>query len=221
MLKSVRSRFLFAALVSLLVASAANAQSVSSRDRILSRIDLGVSVPLEYSATTSGGIVSSQNESTGSGYLISLRYTKSPWIGAEMNYKFSRFTQNYIYTYHAIGGSSYLAPLGIDANVKELTWGYIAHTSHTYAGFKPYGGVGLGTTDFVPTPNGGQGQERQFRATYYWNLGTDYNFSDSHFGARVQVRQLFYKAPDFGQSYLTSGAHTHTVEPAIGFYARF
>jgi hypothetical protein len=207
-----------------LAASAANAQSLSTRDLILSRIDLGLTVPLEYTATTSGQRVQSQSPSTASGYLISIGYTKSPWIGAEMNYKFSRFTQNYVYTYYPITypvAPSYPIALGIDANVKELTWGYLAHTPGTYAGFKPFAGIGLGTTDFVPTPNGGQGLQRQFRATYYWKIGADYNFGNSHFGARVQARQLFYKAPDFGQNYLTSGAHTHTLEPSIGFYARF
>jgi len=221
MLKLVRSRLLFLSLVALLAATAANAQSTSTRDRVLSRIDFGLSVPLELTSNTSGEVVSSQKASTGSGYLIALRYTKSPWIGAEMNYKVSKFTQNYIYTFRPITGPSYQAPLGIDARVKELTWGYVAHAPATYAGFKPYGGVGVGTTDFVPTPNGGQGLERQFRATYYWNLGADYNFSDSHFGARVQVRQLFYLAPDFEKNYLTSGARTHTLEPSFGFYARF
>ncbi len=219
MSKLVRSRFLFAALVVLLAATAANAQS-TTRDRILSRIDLGLSFPLESTSTTSGQRVQSQKPSTASGYVIALRYTKSPWIGAEMTYKYSRFAQNYVYNFNAVGTPDY-RPLGIEANVKELTWGYVAHAPGTYAGFKPYAGAGVGTTDFVPTPNGGQGLGRQFRATYYWNLGADYNFGDSHFGARAQVRQLFYLAPDFEANYLTSGARTHTLEPAIGFYARF
>jgi hypothetical protein len=218
MLKSVRSFSLVAAVLCFFTAGARAQSSHPGLERTLSHVELGVSVPLEYTATTSGKVVQSQSVSSAAGYLINIRYTKSPWIGAEMNYKFSRFSQNYVYS---VPGNPAYPPLGIDASVKEITWGYVVHTANTYAGFKPYAALGVGTTDFVPTPNGGQGLLRQFRATYYWNAGTDYNFSDSHFGARVQVRELIYLAPDFGQNYLTSGARTHTIEPSIGFYARF
>jgi len=105
--------------------------------------------------------------------------------------------------------------------VIETSWGYVAHTRSSYVGFTPFGGGGLGSLEFKPTPAGGEGLIRQFRAVYYWNLGADYSIMHSHFGARAEMRQLFYLAPDFGQNYLTSGARTSTLEPSIGFYARF
>jgi opacity protein-like surface antigen len=224
MLKLVRSRSLYAALVCLLAATGAKAQSSSNPtlDRNLARIDFALSAPLEFTRTTSGvtssSDVTSQAVTTASGYLLALRYTKSPLLGAEVNYKYSRFTQNY--TYAPTLGT--LHTLGIEANATELTFGYVAHAPAIYlGGFKPYAAAGLGTTRFKPTPNGGQGVLEQYRATYYWNLGTDYTILGSHFGARVQLRQLFYKAPDFGENYLTSGAHTSTFEPSFGFFARF
>jgi len=217
MFKFVRSCSVFTAIVCFFAVASAHAQSPAV-DRELSRTDLTFSVPFEMTGTTSGQVVNSQTVSTAAGFLATLRYTRSPLLGAEMNYKKTRFTQNYTYTPYPYNKTN---QLGVEANVVEISWGYVAHTPSTYYGFKPFGGVGLGTVEFKPTPNGGEGLLRQFRAEYYWNIGADYTILNSHFGARAQMRQLFYIAPDFGQSYLTSGAHTSTYEPSVGFFARF
>jgi len=225
MLKFVRSRTLYAALACFLTVAAAHAQTSSTAlSRQLDHMDLGLTAPYELTRTSSGNNIT-QAVSTASGFLGTLRYTHSPFIGFEMNYKKTRFTQNYTYPFTAQnpGGGSIVTPatLGVEANVQELSWGYVAHAPSTYFGFKPFGGVGLGTLEFKPTPNGGEGLERQFRAEYYWNIGADYQLGSPHFGARVAMRQIFYIAPDFGQNYLTSGARTSTFEPSAGFYLHF
>jgi len=191
-------------------------------DRTMSHVDLGLSAPIEYTQTTSGSygpyVVNNQQVSTASGVLAALRYTRSPLVGFEMNFKFTRFAQNYTYTPYSV-----ITPqtLGVATTNKEISWGYVAHMPHSFHGVTPYGSAGLGTFELKPTANGGEGLQRQFRALYYWGLGADAPILDSHFGLRFQVRQLFYKAPDFGQNYLTSGARTTTFEPCIGFFARF
>ena len=55
---------------------------------------------------------------------------------------------------------------------------------------------------------------------YFYEAGAEAPFNE-HFGARVQFRQLFFIAPDFGQNYLTNVQHTSTIEPAFGFYLHF
>ena len=225
MFKFVRSRTLFAALVCLLAVAGAHAQSSSTPlSRQMEHIDLGLSAPYELTRSSSGRGIT-QSVSTASGFLGTLRYTHSPFIGAEMNYKKTRFTQNYVYPFSSQkpGGGTIVTPvpLGVEANVIEYSWGYVAHTPSTYFGFKPFGGVGLGSLEFRPTPNGGQSLIRQFRAVYYWDIGADYQLGSPHFGARVAMRQIFYIAPDFGQNYLTSGARTSTFEPSAGFYLHF
>ncbi len=185
-------------------------------------MDLFMGAPYESTRTTSGSspnfIVNSQSVSSAAGFLATFRYTYSPLIGVEMNYKRARFTQNFTYTPFPYTTTSVL---GVQASVIETSWGYIAHAPSTYAGFKPFGGAGVGSIEFRPTPNGGQGVLRQYRLLTYWSLGADYTIEHSHFGVRAEIRQLFYKAPDFGQNYLTSGAHTSTFEPSVGFFARF
>lgn len=231
MFKFVCRSSLYAAFVCLFAVSGAHAQSdIPTPHRQLERMDLAFSLPYEATRNSLGrssiGPVF-QSVSSAGGLLVTFRYTKSPWVGAEMNYKRSRTTQNYIYSASQQnptppGGTTITpTPLGVEANIIETSWGYVAHAPSSYFGFKPFGGAGVGSIEFRPTPNGGQGLIRQFRALYYWNIGTDYTIMHSHFGARVQLRQLFYKAPDFGQSYLTSQSHTATIEPAIGFFARF
>jgi len=223
MFKFLRSCSLFAVAASLFAVTA-HAQTVTPLQRQLSRIDLGISAPFEFTRTTSGSTPASfhtlvtVNPSTSAGYMFTLRYTASPLVGLEMNYKYTRATQNYIYT---PSGTTTPVPFGVQANINETSWGYVAHAPGEYFGIKPFGGVGLGTLRFQPTSAGGQGVLKQYRAAYYWNLGGDYTILGSHFGARAQIRQIFYKAPDFGQNYLTSGTHTSTFEPSIGFFARF
>ncbi len=231
MFKFVCRSSLYAAFICLFAVSGAHAQSdTPTPHRQLERMDLAFSAPYEATRSSSGNSAIgpvSQSVSSAAGLLVTFRYTWSPWIGGEMNYKRSRTTQNYIYSATQLNPtpppSSIVVPtaLGVEANIIETSWGYVAHAPSSYYGFKPFGGAGAGSIEFKPTPNGGQGLIRQFRALYYWNLGADYTILHSHFGARVQLRQLFYKAPDFGQNYLTSGAHTSTIEPAIGLYARF
>jgi hypothetical protein len=231
MFKFVRSYSLYAVLGCLFAVAGANAQSDTPVEhKQLERMDLAFSVPYEVTRSSSGhnsaGSIS-QSVSTAAGFLATFRYTYSPLIGLEMNYKRTRMAQNYIYPFVALNPAPppsnivVPTPLGVETSVVETSWGYVAHTRSSYYAFTPFGGVGLGSLEFKPTPAGGEGLIRQFRAVYYWNIGADYNIMHSHFGARAEMRQLFYLAPDFGQNYLTSGARTSTLEPSIGFYARF
>jgi hypothetical protein len=208
---------------------AARAQGpVTPLDRVLSRISLGVSAPVEYTRTTSGSYspytINSQQVSTASGYLINGRYIVRRYVGFEGNYKYSRTTQNFTYTEPAAPpqplGTYQTNTLGVEANITEATFGYVAQLPKLpYA--RPYASVGAGSTRFKPTPVGGQGVHIQWRATYYWSLGADARIYHSPVDFRVQIRQLFYLAPDFGESYLTSHAHTSTFEPSVGFNFHF
>jgi hypothetical protein len=56
--------------------------------------------------------------------------------------------------------------------------------------------------------------------TYYYAVGVEKDLTE-HFGVRAQLRQTFFKAPDFGQNYLTIQQQTWTWEPGFGFTAHF
>jgi len=186
---------------------------VTALDRQLSRIDIGVSGTGEFTNTVTGtnylGVSLTQKPSNTLGALVTIRYTKSPYLGAEFNYGYARYTQNF---------SSYIVG-GAQTNASEYTVGYVAHTPKLF-GFQTFASAGLGTMAFRATPGGGQSLPTQARMAYYYDAGVEDSLLP-HFGIRAQFRQVFFLAPDFGQNYLTIKQRQTTTEPAVGFYLHF
>jgi hypothetical protein len=191
----------------------------------LNRFDLAVSADGIVSSDVSGiekrDAASTHNNllispSSTVGELITLRYVAKPLVGFEFNFGNSRTTQNFTFTPPLVPNLLHSAQTG----VREITFGYVAHTP-SFHGVQPYLGAGGGTIRFKPTPNGGEGLPFQYRAAYYYNLGVEYTFPASHFGARAGFRQLIYLEPDFLTNYLTITRRTRTSEPTIGFFLRF
>lgn len=196
-----------------------HAQAISGNptiDRHLSRLDIGIGGIGSITKDVSGINVRDhaaldQKASSTVGALFQIRYTKSPWVGFEFNYAYARYTQNF---------SNYITT-GVQNNANEYTLGYVAHPAHQFAGLQPFFGGGAGSTAFRPTPGGGQSLRVQARMTYYYTVGAEKIVLGDHFGVRAQLRQTFYKAPDFGENYLTINQQTHTLEPGAGFFIRF
>lgn len=185
---------------------------VTALDRQLSRIDVAVGAMGVITKGVSGanylGQSVSEDGSTTVGALVQVRYTKKPLLGFEGTYSYARFTEQFT-----------VAPGGVQTNASEYTLGYLAHLP-TFLGVQPFASVGAGTTAFRPTPGGGQELPARGRLTVYYDIGVDDQLS-KHFGARLQFRQAFYKAPDFDANYLRIDRKTFTSEPTFGFYVRF
>jgi hypothetical protein len=198
-------------LVALFAATGARAQ-VTFLSRQLDRLDIGVGGTFVQTKSVSGTNYLSQpvnlDASSTLGALVQIRYVKSPLLGLEFNYTYARYTQNFS-----------IPPGGVQADASEYSLGYVAHLP-SFLGVQPFAAVGAGSTAFKPTPLGGQSLPERARATYYGDIGVDDQFS-KFFGVRAQYRATFYKAPDFGQNYLTINQQTITSEPSIGIYARF
>jgi hypothetical protein len=208
------------------VAALAGWSSASSQTTMLSRqldrVDVAVSGIGTITKGVSGNNYVDQavtlNASTTLGALVQARYTKSPLVGFEFNYTRSRFTEQFSGTPFS-GQASTTTPFGVQSDVSEYTLGYVAHLP-SILGVQPFASVGAGTTAFKPTPLGGQGLLEKARMTYYYSVGVDDQLT-RYFGVRAQLRQAFYKAPDFGENYLTIQQQTFTIEPGIGFYVKF
>ncbi len=220
MLNVSRPSFVWSAVVCLLASiagSSARAQApVSFLDRQLSRVDLALSGVGEITSAVSGTnylkVPITLKVSTTVSPLVTLRYIKSPYVGLELNYGFARYTENFSPSSTIIGGAQ--------TKATEYTLGYVVHPRQIF-GIKPFVAAGAGTIAFKPTVLGGQGLPEQARAAYFYALGVEDTVFSPHFGVRVQVRQVFFKAPDFGQNYLTINQHTNTLEPGFGFFLRF
>jgi opacity protein-like surface antigen len=203
------------------------ATPITPLQKQLDRIDFAVTAAGTISTTVSGleqrDINTSHSllkihPSTSVGELITLRYTAKPYVGFEFNFGNARTTQNYVWTPPP---SQNLLFNNAQTGVRELTLGYVAHLKFHPLGITPYVGAGGGTIHFKPTTYGGQGLPQQYRAVYYYSVGLEDNFPDSHFGMRVGFRQLIYLAPDFLQNYLTITRRVSTYEPTVGFFVRF
>lgn len=229
MLKLLRS-FYGCVLGATVLASFSTASSqTTALARQLDRVDVAVSGIGAITEGVSGNNYISQavtvNSSTTVGALVTARYTKSPLIGFEFNYNYARFNETYTGTLFSnnppasTSSSASNASFGVQSNASEYSLGYVAHLP-TLLGVQPFASVGAGATAFKPTPLGGQGLPEQARATYYYSVGAEDQLT-RFFGVRAQLRQTFYKAPDFGQNYLTINQQTFTIEPGIGFYIKF
>ncbi len=199
-------------LASLLSITSASAQ-VTALSRQLERVDLGVGGTYTLTKSVSGanylGNPVGLSASSTLGALVQIRYTKSPLLGAEFNYTYARFTEQFT-----------VPPNGVQSNVSEYTVGYVAHLP-SFLGVQPFAGVGAGATAFKPTKLGGpEGLYERARASYYYDIGVDDQLT-RHFGVRAQFRQTFFKAPDFGANYLTINQQTFSSEPSVGFYVKF
>lgn len=185
-----------------------------------SKLDATFSGIANFTQSSSGnnpstGYKISQSASGASGGMLTMRYTRSPWFGLEGNYKFTRVTEHYT-------NVQFITPSDFSAqtNVSEITFGYVAHIP-SFLNFKPFASAGVGTTVFKPTYKGGQSLPTQARMTTYVGAGVDDPIFTPHIGLRFQVRGLFYKAPDFGTTYLVTNARTISWEPALGIYFHF
>jgi opacity protein-like surface antigen len=198
-------------------------------DKHLSRIDLGISGIGSFTKNVSGinnlGVKIDQVPGSTLGALITVRYTKAPYLGLEFNYTYARYTQKFRCNtgtpkFPCNPGEDIYYTGGIQNNVSEYSLGYVIHPPHQLLGASPFIAVGAGTTAFRPTKGGGQSLINQARATYYYSAGLEKELSP-HFGIRAQFRQAFFKAPDFGTNLLTIQKQTWTIEPGIGFVIHF
>jgi hypothetical protein len=229
MLKLLRSFYGCALGLTVLASFSTASSQTTALARQLDRVDVAVSGIGAITEGVSGTNYISQpvtvNSSTTVGALVTARYTKSPLIGFEFNYSYARFNETYtgtLFSNNPPGSTSSTAgntSFGVQSNVSEYTLGYVAHLP-SLLGVQPFASVGAGATAFKPTPLGGQQLTEQARATYYYSVGVDDQLT-RFFGVRAQLRQTFYKAPDFGQNYLTINQQTFTLEPGIGFYIKF
>lgn len=201
------------------VLAALPAKAQTPLQRQLANVDLGLQAVGQFTKSVSGPVVLpavdsgdtvSQSVSNTVGFLGTLRYSPKPYLGAEFNGSYVRYTESYN-----------VAPLQIQTQANEFTVGYVVAPPYRIFGVKPYASVGAGTIRFAPTRGGGQGAPSEGRMAEYYNVGAQKEFLSENFGVRVGFRQVFFEAPDFVQNYLTINKHTFTTEPMIGFYLRF
>jgi len=224
---SVRNGMIGALLTTTMFASAiASAQTSTPHHKNLNEVDFGISAIGTLTPTTTGNNylpqLVTQRPSDTVGVLVDLGYQRSRWFGLQLNWTQARFSENFTVTNlsNTPSGNSGLI-LDIQSKVNEYSLGYMVKPG-TYFGLETFAGGGVGLVEFKPTPGGGQGQQVEDRTGIFYTIGVQkLLFGSQHFGARVQLRQIFYGAPDFNANYFASGTRTQTTEPGFGFFLRF
>jgi opacity protein-like surface antigen len=166
----------------------------------------------QFSGTSNGNGV--QDKPTYSlGVLATARQSLHPWLGWEINYSYTRYSDRY---------STALFPVNVQSNMHEVSAAYLLQgPTIPILGLQPFGAVGVGGLIFLPTTVGGQRYNQQWRVPFLYEFGVNYPLLTSHLGLRLQYRGLLYKTPDFDASLLTTNARRQTSEPSVGAYFRF
>ena len=205
-ISSVRRSLSFLLLILLLTSSAwhsATAQTVKN-------LEGAVNIFGQFSGTSNGNGI--QDKPTDSlGVLATVRQSFHPWLGYEVNYGYTRFSERYS-----------TVPFGVQNNLHEVSGAYLLQApTLPFLGLQPFGAVGAGALVFLPTTVGGQKYSQQYRVPLLYEVGVNYPILTSHLGLRFQYRGLLYKTPDFKSALITTNARRQTAEPSVGAYLRF
>ena len=145
------------------------------------------------------------------GALATVRQSFHPWLGYEVNYSYTRFTERFS-----------TIPFGVQNNVHEVSVAYLLQgPTIPIFGLQPFGAVGTGALIFLPTTVGGQKYSQQNRVPLLYEVGVNHPIFTSHLGLRFQYRGLLYKTPDFNAALLTTNARRQTSELSLGAYFKF
>ena len=185
-------------------------------------------IPTTTTTTSSGTSVNqtTQGMSSAAGALGVFHQQFAPWLGYNVNFGYSRSTENYSIgnSYTPIGS---LAPTNssfqhgsIGTNVYELSITSVVQGPRTKR-FSTFAQVGGGGLFFLPTQRPGPTSE-QTRPALVFGTGINYKLTD-HLAMRAEYRGLFYKSPDFvAQGALpVSRLFTVTSEPTMSLVYTF
>jgi opacity protein-like surface antigen len=176
----------------------------------LKGMDGAVAVFGQFTGSSNGnGIKDSPTDSLGT--LATFRQSFHPWLGYEVNYSYTRFSERFS-----------TVPFGVQSNMHEVTGAYLLQgPTIPILGLQPFGAIGFGALIFLPTTVGGQKYNQQTRTPILYEFGVNYPILTSHIGLRLQYRGLNYKTPDFNATLVTTGSRRTTSEPSVGAFFRF
>jgi opacity protein-like surface antigen len=182
-----------------------------------SRFDLGLSYAGVFSKTSVASVSSTTLKPTTSGGVLgTFRYRFNHTHGIEVNIGHTNNSQ--VYT---------IPPdtFRVNAGITELSAAYVLSPFHAKRldPFVLVGGGGLrfgAGSQYIDGFLSPFGARSQTSLAVLYGGGADCRLWRS-VALRVQYRGLFYKAPDFTQGRLFTGAYGHMAEPTAGLVLKF
>ena len=154
-----------------------------------------------------------ESNTTGGG-LLSLRQSLKPWLGYEVNYGYSRFSDYYRHDQ---------VTDRVSHGMSEVSFAYLLQ-GPMYRRIRPFLTVGGGAVIQTPVTTPlltGEQPGTETSPAFVFGFGANVPNFYHHIGMRLQYRGLEYKAPDFGVLSLNTHHSRTTQEPTLGFYYRF
>ncbi len=171
------------------------------------RFDAALTPFYQVSGAANGNFIR-QDTTESLGGLASFRQTYRPWLGYELDYGFTRYSE------------FYNKGFPVQHNTHELTGALLLQTPTPYYGLQLFVTLGTGLMVIAPTSAGGNGQSTQLLPAFVYSVGVNHQVTQ-HIGIRVQYRALDYKAPNFNNVLIDSHRLRTTMEPGAGVYYRF
>jgi hypothetical protein len=193
---------------------AQDTQTVPAAPQAKEKFDVGLGGFYQVTNASNGNFI--REDTTESyGPLVSFRQPYRPWLGYEANLGFTSFSEAYN-----------KGVVKLKSNDTDLSVSYLLQSPVIY-GFQPFLTLGGGIIYFSPTGTVTNTNTAtpshlpsQLLPEFTYGIGINYPFL-THFGARVQLRGLKYKTPDFHQLSLDTHTLRTTLEPTISVYYRF
>jgi opacity protein-like surface antigen len=178
-----------------------------------------------------------QGTSDSPGVFATFHQSFKPWLGYNVNFGYSRFSENYSYGQAYLPSSTSTQPAysnfaqgSIPTNMLDLTIAYVFRgpSNKKFSTFGQFGGGGLFFLPTVSTDSHDLNPVRQqTRPATIFGVGMNYKLTN-RLNLRAEYRGLFYKCPDFtlppyggGNSFPMTKLFTVTNVPAVSLVYRF
>jgi opacity protein-like surface antigen len=188
--------------------------------------------PLTGTATTQV----TQSASPSVGVFGTLHQSFTRWLGYNVNFGYTRFSENYSNGQAFIPNSTSTLPStssfirgSVKTNMMDLTVAGVVEGPRTrrFSTFAQFGGGGL----FFEPIDSKIGATQQTRPAMVFGTGANFKLTD-RLALRAEYRGLFYKSPDFNVTDITPGItptnqfpmtrlFTMTSTPAVSLVYRF
>jgi len=175
---------------------------------------VSTTAPLPVAGTYNVNVANQQQFTTWSaGFLTSLQLHPVTWAGVEFNYGFTHYQERFTFNYTNTATAGTTQNVSVSTDVHEATAAYLIHPKRIP--FQPFLGIGGGALDFTP-----RGISNQWRATGLLEAGFDIPAS-KHIGFRIEGRSLFYRAPNFHSSAISTRSWRAVPQPVLSAFYRF
>lgn len=166
---------------------------------------------------TSPTAVQNQIATNSAGVLVGYRIHLTHWEALEVEWGYTQNGQRYYTPATAFGTGP--AAYAITSTMNDLDANEVITTPRLFGFLQPFLLAGGGAVIFSPSNANIPGARRQTEGLFDYGAGLDFHIV--HIGARLEFRELNFKAPYFGLAPLQTNKWTRVASPSVGLIFTF